>query len=768
GYDLRPNLPSLYDETGDWKRVRHDYYATLLDLFIENWAKPYYDYCARNNLMFTGHYWEHEWPNAVSVPDNMAMGAWQHIPGIDILFNQYDEGVHAQFGNDRAVIELASVANQLGRKRRLCEAYGGGGWDLRFEDMKRIGDWISVLGVNFIDQHLAHSTLRGARKGDYPQTFSYHATWWDAYGVQAQYLTRVSYAMSQGEQINTVLVIEPTTTMWMYQEGDRNTLEAMGQDFQHYVTKLAKDNVEFDLGSEPILATWGSVENGKLVVGKRAYDLVVVPVRTENLNDATMTLIESYLAQGGKVLCEAENPPSRVDGQASDRIVKASQSKGWQKAPSATVLQDRQSAETSPFSIALDKKAETTLYHQRRTLDDGDLVFLVNTSATVPASGTFRSVMKGVEQWNLETGETGVAYPFEAKDGGVQAAFDVPPCGSLLLFLSKEARTPVAPKAAPVYTAAAPKGDLSVKRATSNVLTLDYVDLTVGGETREAQYYYASAELIFQKHGLDRNPWDSAVQFKDELISKTFAPDSGFEATYRFAIDGEVPQGLRAVVERPDLYAITCNGTAVTAIPGEWWTDRAWGVLDIAACVKTGENTLTIKAQPFTMFHELERAYILGEFSLKSTEKGFAIAKDSALGLGPWNVQGCPLYSAGVTYTQHFDIPKTDGRVEVALGDWLGSVAKVRVNGADAGYIYHQPYTCDIAKFVKAGDNTVEVEVIGTNKNTLGPHHGNPPLGIASPGMFRNGPAPGPPAGTAYSTIGYGLFSPFQVRSVNQ
>ncbi|MBX7257910.1 MAG: hypothetical protein K1Y02_16225 [Candidatus Hydrogenedentes bacterium] len=764
GYDIMANLPSLVKDVGDWRRVRHNYYQLLNELFIERWAKPYYEYCERNNLAFTGHYWEHEWPNTTTVPDNMAMGAWQHVPGIDILFNQYNEGVHAQVGNDRAVIELASVANQLGRQRRLCEAYGGGGWDLRFEDMKRIGDWISVLGVNFIDQHLVHSTLRGARKGDYPQTFSYHATWWDAYGIQGQYLTRVSYAMSQGEQINTVLVLEPTSTMWMYQVSDNGRLNATGEDFQRYVTQLAKDNVEFDLGCEYILANWGRAENGKLIVGKRTYDLVVLPVHTENLDDATMSLLETYLAQGGAVLCEADQPPAYVDGNASDRGVKASQAKGWQKPGSATTLQDRQAGADSPFSIVLDKKADTVLYHQRRTLDDGELVFLVNTSDTVPASGKFRSVMKGVEEWNLETGETGLPYPFDAKDGGVQAAFEVPPCGSLLLFLSRDTREPVKVKPIPAMVNVAEKGDLTVKRATSNVLTLDYVDVTVGGEKREAQYYYGAAELIFQKHGLDRNPWDHAVQFKDELISKTFAPDSGFEATYHFNIEGDAPKGLRAVVERPDLYAITCNGTTVTAIPGEWWTDRAWGVIDIDACVKSGDNTLTIKAQPFTMFHELERAYILGEFSLKSTDKGFAIATETGLALGAWNVQGCPFYGAGVTYTQRFDIPRRDGRVEVVLGDWLGSVVKVRVNGENAGYIYHRPFTCDISKWVKPGENTVEVEVIGTNKNTLGPHHGNPPLGIAAPDMFRKGPVPGPPAGTEYSTLGYGLFTPFRVR----
>ena len=111
---------------------------------------------------------------------------------------------------------MASVANQLGRARTLCEGYGAGGWDLRFEDMKRIGDWLYVLGVNTLDQHLSYVTLRGARKRDHPQSFSYHEPWWDAYHVSAAYFARLSVAMSQGEQINDILVIEPTTTAWMY------------------------------------------------------------------------------------------------------------------------------------------------------------------------------------------------------------------------------------------------------------------------------------------------------------------------------------------------------------------------------------------------------------------------------------------------------------------------------------------------------------------------------------------------------------------------
>jgi hypothetical protein len=115
GYSLPDHFPSLTQEIGDWRRVRHNYLQVLLELFIDRWAKPYYERCEQYGLEFTGHYWEHEWPNCLIVPDNMALSAWQQRPGIDTLMNRYEEHTHAQFGNVRAVREISSLANQLGR-----------------------------------------------------------------------------------------------------------------------------------------------------------------------------------------------------------------------------------------------------------------------------------------------------------------------------------------------------------------------------------------------------------------------------------------------------------------------------------------------------------------------------------------------------------------------------------------------------------------------------------------------------------------------------
>ena len=179
-----------------------------------------------------------------------------------------------------------------------------------------------------------------------------------------------------------------------------------------------------------------------------------------------------------------------------------------------------------------------------------------------------------------------------------------------------------------------------------------------------------------------------------------------------------------------------------------------------------GENVVTIKASPFTIFHELEAAYVLGDFRLKASDRGFIIQPDEPLKLGKWNEAGHPFYSAGVAYREKFNVADPSGRYLVRLPSWYGSVAKVLVNGKLAGHIFAPPWDCEVTRALKRGENTIEVVVIGTLKNTLGPHHGNPALGAAWPGNFQRGPNPGPPSGAQYSTVGYGLLAPFELQRI--
>lgn len=764
GYDLKTNLASLFETVGDWRRIRHNYHALLLELFIERWAKPWFRYTESKKLLWTGHYWEHEWPHPRQGPDNMAMYAWHQVPGIDMLFNQFREDVNAQFGNVRSVKELVSVVNQLGRNRALSETYGGAGWELRFEEMKRLGDWQAALGVNLVNQHLSWQTIAGARKYDYPPTFSYHSPWWSHYRILGDYFGRLSLALASGEQINRILVLEPTTSAWMY-AGAHPTprMKELGEAFQQFITRLEKMQGEYDLGSENIIRDHGLVKKGRFVVGRRAYELVVLPPGTENLDSATVRLLEQYLRGGGAVLSFVD-PPARVDGASDDRVIRlASQYRsGWQRAHSLDEPTVR--SRLLPPDIP---HAEGELFHHRRILSDGQLLFFANASMEKPARARLRLEAPRLQRLDLVTGRI-EPHPAQREGGRLVVFIELPPAGSLLLYAGK------APVGAAVIERAgrehvlSPARPLDVRRLGPNAIRLDYCDLTLAGQEHRGLYFYRAAQTIYKHYGFSEgNPWDHAIQYKSSILDRDrFPPDSGFEASFQFGLaPGVNRQGLAVVVERPHLWQVSVNDRSVSVKPGEWYLDSSFGVYDIASLAVAGRNTIRLVARPFTVHHELEPVYVIGDFGVEPVAGGFRLVPAPALSLGSWKAQNLPFYSHWVSYAKTYRIGPPGGRYKVRLGRWLGTVAEVRVNGRPAGFIAWQPYEADITDALQAGENRIEVLVSGSHKNLLGPHHGNIRPGISDPWSFRNAPEQQPP-GSAYHQLDYGLMEDWQLIEV--
>ncbi|SDK66740.1 hypothetical protein SAMN04487898_110131 [Pedobacter sp. ok626] len=772
GYDLSLHLPSLFEETGDWRKVRHNYYQTLLQLFIDRWSKPMFNYTQRHNLIWTGHYWEHGWPSPYHGPDNMAMYAWHQMPGIDMLFNQYNEEKPVQFGNIRAVKELGSVASQLGKQRTLSETYGGGGWELTFKDMKRLADWEFVLGVNFMNQHLSFMTITGARKYDYPPSFSYHEPWWPFYKTLNQYFARLSLCLASGQQKNEVLVMEPTTSAWMYYfRGKENKrFFEIGKSFNDFVTTLQKEHIEYDLGCENIIKDQGKVENGKFIIGQRAYNTVIIPPGMDNIDAPTFNLLKAYVSQGGKVILFEK--PAFVDGNSgvADEFFATDK---------ANVLRVRDAAQKQIIRehlLPADFKISATssqgiggnLYYQRRQLSDGQLVFLSNASMDEISKG--KVVLKGKDAlvMDLFSGEIR-DYPDKEDKGKLEFDFDIPPAGSLMVFVSDKKQAgfkvidPVLPKTL-VKTNPA-----KVIRPAENSLMIDFCDLELKRpDTAYRDLHVGVASNTAFKHfgfkdGVG-NPWNNRTQFKNKIVDRdTFSVGTGYTATYHFELAGNVNlKHCRAVVEQPGLWqSVSVNGVKINALKGEWWLDRSFGVFEIGKYLKPGKNSLALSVSPMRVYAEIEPVYILGDFNLVPAAKGWKLVPPQALGFGPWNKQGLPLYGQGIKYVKKFQVQKAGMEYILRLKKWNGTVAAVKVNGVLAGIISSEPNELKISPYLKKGDNRIEVEVIGSLKNLLGPHHNMPLPGLVDPGKWYNVKVY--PSGNDYQTYSYGLEEDFEL-----
>ena len=766
-YDLRTQLPSLYEEVGNWKMVRHNYTQTLLQLFIDRWSKPWYNYCEQHDLKFTGHYWEHEWPSMRPGGDNMAMYAWHQQPAIDMLFNQFnDSSVKAQFGNIRSVKELASAANQTGRQRKLSETYGGAGWELTFAEMKRLGDWEYVLGVNLMNQHLAHITLAGARKYDYPLTFTYHEPWWNDYKYLNEHYARLSMALSAGKQINDILVIEPTTSAWLYDsyiKPNKKSVE-IGQTFQNFITKLEKSQVEYDLGSENILKDRGSVSKGKMIVGQCSYSTVVLPPMMENLDLPTFKLLKKFVAAGGTLV--AFSTPSFIDGSENKQL-NIFFAKNAEKIHSVTALDSAVISKyfTGP-EIIFSEFSGGNLYHQRRVLADGQVLFLVNSSLTKPVTGSLRVKGRNVLELNTLNGEIS-GYVYDQYSPGndiLNVPYSIPPAGSLLLYIQETELKLLMDNIGPaIQDTIITPSSMKVKQDSLNVLTIEFCDLTLGKETTFDMHNYNAADKVYKYYGFNNgNPWNTSVQFKTQTVDRdTFGVNTGFTATYHFTVKDKFDYtAMKAVIERPWLWSVSVNGNEVKPEAGKWWLDKDFGVFSIGKLVKKGDNSISLIVAPMKVNAEIEPVYIVGDFSVIPAEKRWVLEPAvNKLTTGSWKEQGMPFYSWGVTYSKEFNIENPDGAYLVSLDNWKGTVAEVTVNGEQAVVIAFPPYQSNVTQLIKPGINKIDVKIIGSLKNLLGPHFNNPAPGLVSPWHFRN--VKSYPAGKDYQLLDYGLMDEF-------
>lgn len=773
GYDLKIHLPSLVEETGNWKKVRHDYYELILELFIERWAKPWSQYCEKNDLKWTGHYWEHGWPEPTHGFDEAAFYIWHQQPGIDMLGNRLvKEGLGGQFGNDRAVRELLSAANQAGRKRTLSETYGGGGWEMSFEEQKRLVDWQCVLGVNFVNQHLSYYSLNGVRKFDYPPSFSCHEPWWKHYKLMGDYIGRVSLAMSSGQQINKTLVLQPNTSAWMYfSRKEKNpAIDSIRNGFKHFVYLMEQQHLEYDLGSEYVLKTLGSVQGANLRVGERDYSLVVIPAEMENIDSGTLQLLETYLENGGRILSFRPEIPL-LDGEKSAKVddLAAAYPGQWSVNQNLTEPAVLDLLISDEFEM-IDFTSNGMLYHQRRILDDGQVLFVVNSHPNQKAHAEIALKGKYVTELDLVTGEM-MNYPIQAKSGKLNFSFHLEAAGSKMFVfttgrLTNNEFVPASNEKIQVQNT----GDLQVKRMSDNVLVVNYLDLETARTERKGLYFMEALNGLFRENGIEMgNPWQHKIQYKQnylELDSK-FTSESWFNATYHFTVhenlDENTMENIRAVVERPELWTVYINGREVEKIPDEYWIDRDFPVFRVGPFLQHGENTLTIKAPRMHILAEVMPVYLLGDFLVKPAETGFEITGGEIQTAGSWQELGLPFYSREVSYTQTFQIAVISGSAfSVQMDDWNGTVAEIWVNGKNTGLIAWQPFELDVTEWLKPGTNEISVNVFGSLKNTFGFFYENNDNWIFDPFSWNRAPEKIPPA-SDYFLMDYGLFEPFKL-----
>jgi hypothetical protein len=149
-----------------------------------------------------------------------------------------------------------------------------------------------------------------------------------------------------------------------------------------------------------------------------------------------------------------------------------------------------------------------------------------------------------------------------------------------------------------------------------------------------------------------------------------------------------------------------------------------------------------------TRMTELEAIYLTGAFGVRSTwlrrenQLGGQIfdryAPDFRISALPATVchagllhplrndltaTGFPFFAGRIKLARQVDLPAVPPGLSLEIRGLRAALVNVNVNGQLAGTSAWQPHRVPIAPFARSGRNEIELELVGTLRNLLGPHH---------------------------------------------
>ncbi|MBQ7474743.1 MAG: hypothetical protein IJS78_02345 [Clostridia bacterium] len=741
GFELRDCLPAVFRNVsfdGEYRlpapavKIRHDYYVTIHTLWIDNFVRPITDWCAAHGIAWTGHDVEHNWPHghagtfSTSEQHTYKYRQW---PGLDLLLCDHLRDYPTEC-DKLQMIEVRSAANQYGKERTLCEAYGAGGYQSTTDDYKRMGDYLLVNGINLFVPHLSLYSYTGCRKRDCPQSFDDHQPWWNEWKTYNDYLARGSYILSRGEQRQRILYLNPSTTGYLVPAEEAKGGIDHGtspdcvknpdmSDFLTLFESMHREGWDFDFGDEYSMREDGSVADGTLAVGRARYDAVVVSKSMRNMFSSTARLLLDFMREGGTVIStgDAEDDAAEYIDGAEGNSATAELRSTWRKLGSPDGV-------LTALSELFEKRAvytpATGVASAFRTLPDGrNIFFIVNHGM-----GEYRTDVTlradRAERWDMVTGEmTGVGA--DSRGGYITFPLTLARCESALFVTGGD--SPV-PEEIPADREI-PLSLVSITPERDNAFTLDHPSLEVRGKSFPPRYFIETCDNLFGEIVDSGNLWES-MQRKTEYLDMNdgFGDDTAFSVTYRFNVSSDaVGLPIRAAYERPDVMRLFVNGVEVPYGGDKWLLGEGFGSSDITLHVRAGENELSLRADRFDTLCEIEAAFLEGDFSVGVEDGEFILTPGRTPGFGPWSEQGMSHYPGAVIYEFSFDCPSAPRRAILSAPDYRATAVSVAVNGsAPIVFGANGRRSLDVAKYLREGENRVSFRVSGSFQNLLGPH----------------------------------------------
>ncbi|WP_167607160.1 glycosyl hydrolase [Maribellus sediminis] len=725
GYDLKTKLPLLYEEKDNWREVRMQYYRAKALLFEESYTKQLSDFCAANNMDYTGHYLAEDVLQKVRdrAANTMLHYRTMQQPGMDMLGLSIDNKLIT-------ARNLSSVANQFGKQKRLSELFGISGQNMNFEDRKWLAGWHSILGVNHFCPHLTLYSMKGHRKRDYPPTFSYQQPYWNYNKKIEDYLGRIAYAASIGKYQPQLLVISPLESEYIKSNSEGEFTSGMLKVLE----MLQAHHYDYDIGDEQIMADTAFVDGENLVIGEMNYQHILLPDMI-SIRQSTIDLIKELQLKGGLVF-NTGRFPEFVDGKADREQLDAL------KNTIIDLSEDNPGTTLEKYvnpQVLVSGDGSDKIWVQTRVVPNGTLIQLANTSHTRAIRFKMSSTLltKEIVLWDPSAVK---CYKLEAGSNEI-FTLELPASSNFWITSSNLSKEAVI---CGTYQLPNPgKDDIILDnnwtghRLSPNALTLDFASYSTNGK-------------VFS------NP-EPVIGIFNRLADQNY---SG-KLILDYSVDIEaVPANCKLVVEQPRMFSeIKVNGEKYSFSDEGFYIDHTFRSSDISGLLKQGQNSIQFRLnfeapQPLSddpksrYGTEIESIYLTGDFAVfgnneeitNNTQRNgtgdfqerpvysftsFSIGKEKDSFSGELTKSGYPFYAGAFELSQNVNIdplePNKNYFLELPNCEAIASV--VKINGQAVDSLVWSPFKTDITEYLVEGENRVSLVLVNSLRNLLGPHH---------------------------------------------
>ncbi|MBQ8731613.1 MAG: hypothetical protein IJY82_02130 [Oscillospiraceae bacterium] len=734
GYSIADRLPWMFFEGEESFRTRHDFWYAVSRRFTEAYSAQISRWCAEKGLAFTGHFlFESDWGWG-SRSSGAVMPHYRHqdVPGIDMLCNHIHETL--------TVKQCSSVANQMGKETVLSEMYAATGWEFTYEDQKQIGDWQYVLGVNRRSQHLALYSLRGCRKRDYPPSFHYNNCVFRRHKPSEDYFARIGAVMRPGKAVRDILVIHPQSTVWgrlgadpvdhsLFGDEYAAAANRMADRFNGFCEGLLAHHYDFDLGDEQLMAELGGVREGSLSVGQCDYPVVILAA-CETLLSGTVALLEEFVEKGG-LLFAVDGFPTRVDGAISPRLETLKNHRN--------VIQVEEDGLNRALELHLPRRVDLrerngipagNIWYLLKEHPDGYALFLVNNDKTagkeVYLDLSFRGKILGLDPLTGNTEEITATSHGE----GMRLALSILPNDSRLFLIRTDAPFAEAPQIIPARTVnffaakelfAVCGGPAEFRRSDPNVLVLDRCRYRLEQEEFSRPMELWRAQMEIRDRLKMRQVFYNGIYQRYHWIDTPHPADgTPLELEYTFRVEELPKTPVFLAMEIPQYFTVTLNGVRQKGEDCGWYIDREIRKQELTGLVE-GENVLLLSCG-YAERMEMEDSFLLGDFGVSG--EGMIGREPETLRMGDWCLQGYPYYSGSMTYrfpVEYF--PEEGCRAILRIGAVEAACVTVAVGAAERQIPWTAADGVDLTDLLEPGENILSVEVMGSQRNNLGPIH---------------------------------------------